>query len=75
MKSGGAAMEEVKSSEELYNEARILHTSLDEKLQTLQEKPYLTVDEELEVKLLKKRKLHYKDTMERLKEEMKGKQE
>jgi hypothetical protein len=68
-------MEEAKSKEELYNEARILHKSLDEKLQTLQEKPYLTEDEELEVKLLKKRKLHYKDTMERLKEEMKEKQE
>lgn len=66
-------MEEGKNKEELYNEARILHKSLDEKLQTLQEKPYLTEDEELEVKLLKKRKLHYKDTMERLKEEMKEK--
>jgi hypothetical protein len=46
---------------------------LDEKLQMLQEKPYLTAEEELEVKLLKKRKLVYKDTMERLKEEMKAK--
>ena len=64
-------MEEGKSNEELYNEARILHKSLDEKLQMLQEKPYLTAEEELEVKLLKKRKLFYKDTMERLKEAMK----
>ncbi len=63
-------MEERKSKEELYNEARILHKSLDEKLQQLQEKPYLTEDEELEVKLLKKRKLHYKDIMEQLKAEM-----
>jgi hypothetical protein len=66
-------MEEGKSKEDLYNEARILHKSLDEKLQTLQEKPYLTDDEELEVKLLKKRKLFYKDTMEKLKQEMKEK--
>jgi hypothetical protein len=66
-------MEETKSTEELYNEARILHKSLDEKLHTLQEKPFLTDDEELEVKLLKKRKLFYKDTMEKLKEEMSGK--
>jgi hypothetical protein len=65
-------MEEEKSREELYEEAKILHKSLDEKLQMLQEKPYLTAEEELEVKLLKKRKLFYKDTMERLKEEMKG---
>ncbi len=64
-------MEEEKSKEELYNEARVLHKSLDEKLQVLQAKPYLTTDEELEVRLLKKRKLFYKDTMEKLKEEMK----
>ncbi len=63
-------MEEQKSKEELYNEARILHKSLDEKLQMLQEKPYLTADEEMEVKLLKKKKLYFKDMMERLKAEM-----
>jgi hypothetical protein len=62
-------MEESKSREERYNEARILHKSLDEKLQVLQAKPYLTEDEELEIKLLKKRKLYYKDIMENLREE------
>jgi hypothetical protein len=63
-------MDEKKSKEELYNEARILHKSLDEKLQLLQAKPYLSADEELEVRLLKKRKLFYKDEMEKLKEKM-----
>jgi hypothetical protein len=63
-------MDEVKSKEERYNEARIMHKSLDEKLQMLQEKPYLTDDEELEVKLLKKKKLYFKDMMERIKEEL-----
>ncbi len=62
--------EETKSKEEQYNEARIMHKSYDEKLQTLQGKPYLSEDEELEVKLLKKRKLYYKDIMERLKKEL-----
>jgi hypothetical protein len=62
-------MSETKSKEERYNEARILHKSLDEKLQMLQEKPYLTEDEELEIKLLKKKKLYFKDMMERIKEE------
>jgi len=62
-------MEEVKSKEERYNEARIMHKSLDEKLQMLQEKPYLTEDEELEIKLLKKKKLYFKDLMEKIKEE------
>jgi len=64
-------MVENKSKEEMYNEARILHKSLDEKLQMLQAKPYLTEDEELEVKLLKKKKLYFKDTMERIKTELK----
>jgi hypothetical protein len=63
-------MEETKSKEEQYNEARILHKSLDEKVQILQEKAYLTQDEEAELRLLKKRKLYYKDMMERLKGEM-----
>ncbi|MCX5813045.1 MAG: hypothetical protein NT178_10940 [Proteobacteria bacterium] len=66
-------MKESKDKEELYNEARILHKSLDEKLQMLQTKPYLTEDEELEIKLLKKKKLYFKDIMEKMKEELKEK--
>ena len=46
-----------------------MHKSLDEKLQMLQAKPYLNDDEELEMKLLKKKKLYYKDMMERIKAE------
>ena len=66
-------MEENKSKEDQYNEARILHKSLDEKLQMLQTKPYLTDDEELEIKLLKKKKLYFKDIMENLREEIEKK--
>jgi hypothetical protein len=66
-------MDENKSKEEQYNEARILHKSLDEKLQMLQVKAFLTEDEELEVKLLKKKKLHFKDIMENLREEIEKK--
>ena len=62
--------EEIKSKEERYSEARSLHQSYDEKLRALQEKPYLTAEEELEVKLLKKRKLYCKDIMERLRGEL-----
>jgi hypothetical protein len=62
-------MEEKKSKEERYNEARILHKSLDEKLEMLKAKPYLTEDEELEMKLLKKKKLYFKDMMERISNE------
>ena len=64
-------MKEPKDKEEIYNEARILHKSLDEKLQMLQTRPYLTEDEELEMKLLKKKKLYFKDIMEKMKEELK----
>lgn len=64
-------MEEGKSKEECYNEARILHKSLDDKVQILQTKPYLTDDEELELKLLKKKKLYFKDLMEKITEEIK----
>ncbi len=63
-------MEPNKSKEEQYNEARILHKSVADKIEILQAKPFLTEDEEVEVKLLKKRKLHYKDIMEGLKEEL-----
>lgn len=62
-------MEEGKNKEDRYNEARILHKSLDEKLQMLQAKAYLTEDEELEIKILKKKKLYFKDMMERINEE------
>lgn len=62
-------MADVKSKDERYNEARIMHKSLDEKLQMLQEKSYLTDDEELEMKLLKKKKLYFKDIMEKIKKE------
>lgn len=60
-------MEETKSSEELYQEAKAMHQSLHEQLQVLQEKPFLTLQEEQEVKVLKKKKLYYKDMMESLK--------
>ena len=58
-------MEGAKSKEERYNEVHSMHKSLDEKLQMLQAKHCLTDDEELEMKLLKKKKLYYKDMMEK----------
>jgi hypothetical protein len=61
-------MEETKNREELYEEAKAMHQSLHEQLQALQEKAFLTPQEEQEVKVLKKKKLHYKDMMESLKE-------
>ncbi|MBP8745496.1 MAG: hypothetical protein KBH86_10270 [Syntrophorhabdus sp.] len=37
----------------------------------LMKKPYLTDDEEMEVRILKKKKLYFKDIMERVGEEPK----
>lgn len=62
-------MEEDKSKEERYNEAFIAHKSLDEKVQKLHEKIHLTDEDEMEMMLLKKKKLYLKDLMERIKEE------
>jgi hypothetical protein len=62
-------MKEASSSEDLYNRAKTLHASLDRRLRMLLRKPYLTDAEELEIKVLKKRKLYYKDIMERMREE------
>jgi hypothetical protein len=62
-------MTEAKSKEERFNEARILHKSLHEKLEMLQKKSCLTEDEELEMKLLKKKKLYFKDLMEKIQTE------
>lgn len=63
-------MEKGETKEDIYNNAKTQHTSLDRRLQMLLKKPYLTVEEELEIKVLKKKKLYYKDIMERAKEEI-----
>lgn len=57
-------MNQSKSNEEVYRQVRGLHTSLDRRLQMLLKKSYLTADEELEIRILKKRKLYCKDVME-----------
>ncbi len=62
-------MGDSKSKDELYNQAKGLHTSLDRRLRMLLRKSFLSEDEELEMKVLKKRKLFYKDIMEGLKKD------
>ena len=59
-------MEKGTSRDELYKEARCFHASLDRRLRMLLRKPFLSEDEELEMRLVKKRKLFYKDLMEDL---------
>ncbi len=65
-------MENGKSKEELYNEAKNHHSSLDVRLQMLRKKTFRTESDEVEVRELKKKKLYYKDLMEKLKKEQTG---
>jgi hypothetical protein len=64
-------MEKGESKEDIYNRAKSQHAILDRRLQMLLKKPYLTEDEEMEVKVLKKQKLYFKDIMERISVELK----
>jgi hypothetical protein len=57
-------MENAESKEEIYNRAKSQHALTDRRLRMLLKKPYLTASEELEVRVLKKKKLYYKDTMD-----------
>ena len=54
-----------------YTNAKEQHAALDNRLQMLLKKAYLTDDEELEVKVLKKKKLYFKDLMEKAAKEPK----
>ena len=63
-------MEQSESTEDIYNRAKTQHVTLDRRLQMLMKKSYLTADEEMEVKVLKKKKLYLKDIMERVGEEL-----
>lgn len=62
-------MEQGESKDDIYSGAKTRHATLDRRLQMLLKKPYLTADEEFEVKVLKKKKLYFKDIMERVGEE------
>ena len=60
-------MEKDGNKEDLYEEAKGLHVSLERRLRMLLRKSFLSEAEEVEMKVLKKRKLHCKDIMEGLK--------
>ena len=58
-------MDTTDSKEEIFNRAKGQHATLDRRLQMLLKKPFLTAEEELEIRELKKKKLYYKDIMEK----------
>lgn len=67
-------MKESERKEDIFEQARAQHESLDRRLTMLLKKPYLSPDEEVEIRDLKKQKLYYKDMMEKAREEL-GKKE
>ena len=46
--------------------AKQIHTQLAKQLEDLEKKPYLTPQDEMEIKILKKKKLAAKDQMEKI---------
>jgi len=46
--------------------AKQAHTQLAKELDELEKKPFLTPQDEIEIKILKKKKLAYKDQMEKI---------
>jgi hypothetical protein len=60
-------MEEGETKEDIYGSAKWRHVSFERRLQMLLKKPYLTEEEEFEIKILKKKKLYFKDIMEKTK--------
>jgi hypothetical protein len=59
-------MEKDTDKKDIYEAARGVHVSLERRLTMLLKKPFLSEDEEIEIKVLKKKKLFYKDIMEGL---------
>jgi hypothetical protein len=65
-------MGKAETKQDLYTAAMGLHASFDRRLRMLLKKSFLSEDEELEMAVLKKKKLFYKAIMEGLKEENQG---
>jgi len=49
-----------------FSKAKQIHTQLVKQLEELEKKPFLTPQDEMEVKILKKKKLAAKDQMEKI---------
>jgi hypothetical protein len=62
-------MDKDRGKEDLYEAVKGLHVSLDRRLRMLLRKSFLSEDEEIEVKVLKKRKLYCKDILEGYRDE------
>ena len=59
-------IEKLMKEDDEFLKAKQTHAQLAKKLEELENKPYLTPQDELEVKILKKKKLAAKDQMEKI---------
>lgn len=59
-------MDNIESTEEIYKQYQGQHATMERRIRMLLKKSYLTEAEEREIKVLKKKKLYYKDLMENL---------
>ncbi len=67
-------MNKAESTQEMYNQYKGQHATLDRRIQMLLKKSYLTEAEEREIKVLKKKKLYFKDLMESLADSLQRKE-
>ena len=67
-------MDNGENKEETYHQAKANHEIMERRLKMLLRKSYLTASEELEVKVLKKKKLYYKDIMDTISSVQNGKE-
>jgi uncharacterized protein YdcH (DUF465 family) len=59
-------IEKLMRENEDFLKAKQAHTQLAKQLEELEKKPFLTPQDEMEIKILKKKKLVWKDQMERI---------
>ena len=61
-----ALIERLMRENEEFLKVKQAHAELARQLEELEKKPFLTPQDEVEIKILKKKKLAYKDQMERI---------
>ena len=59
-------IERLMKENEEFRKAKLAHSELAKQLDEMENRPYLTPQDEIEIKILKKKKLAHKDKMERI---------
>ena len=62
----GELIERLTRENEEFSKAKQLHAQLAKQLEELEKRPFLTPQDEMEIKILKKKKLASKDQMEKI---------